>query len=120
MSIWRDLKDGIRDAVIGLQYLGREHVTNEEIAAAQRELDRNWEPERWVSVPLDELDPERCPQYYDPEWGQDPTAAPERGPRYYPDGRIVSREGRVLAFGISIEHLTEVAERELGDREIGG
>jgi hypothetical protein len=116
MGIWRELKDAVRDAAIGLQYLGQEHVTNAEIAAAQRELE---EPERWATVRLDELGHDYEPGDDEPLSGEDPTADPERGPRYYDDGRIVSREGRILAFGISIERLTEVAERDLDDREIG-
>jgi hypothetical protein len=74
------------------------------------------EPDRWVSIPLDELEPgAQVPEYYDPRDGEDPTADPEKGPRYYSDGRVVGEDGTILAFGISVEILTEMANREIGE-----
>ena len=73
------------------------------------------EPERWVSVPLDELQPGvEAPEYYEPQPGEDPTIDPDRSPRYYSDGTITDPEGKVLAFGMSLEILTRRADREIG------
>ena len=105
MGIWRDLKAGMRDAAVGLQYMGRGHVTNEEIAAAQRELDRDWqpdiddEPQDWNDLREEQGDP----------FNDEPLAQ-----RYYGDGRIVTADGKEL------ETVWWSSRQERPDREKGG
>ena len=83
MGIWRDLKDGIRDAAIGLQCMGREHATNADVAAVQRALE--------------EGKGKTYAEYYEPEPGEDPTAErPEpdmdEGPQDWNDLREEQRD----------------------------
>ena len=107
MGIWRDLKDGMQEAAIGLRYLGR-GVTKEEVAAAQRELDRDWQPdiddqgEDWNDLREEQRE----------DWEEE---GPDLGYRYMPDGTITTHDGIELDTGWSPGTRAEMPARELGE-----
>lgn len=105
MGIWQELKAGVRDAAIGLQYMGREHVINEQVAAAQRAIeevpDIDEMPQDWNDLREEQRE----------GWENE---GPDLGYRYMPDGTITTHDGIELETGWSPGTRAETPERELG------
>jgi hypothetical protein len=110
MGVWAELKAGVRDVAIGLQYMGREHVTKEDIEAAQRELDRDWQPD------IDEQPQDWNDLREEQREGWE-NEGPDLGYRYMPDGTITTHDGGELDIGWSpgTKANPEMPERELGE-----